>query len=124
MRGDARTLTERRARAERLPICGGSERVVKFGVGCGKPIGSLDELYRCATCNVPMHVGCLRRHFGPGDGPLPTRVEEIAAKLLAQDAAAVSEVEERERQHAEEIQAIVSALPGHPNGRGVLEDER
>lgn len=69
---------------EALPLCGGSESVINFGVGCGKQIESLHDLYRCATCDVPMHLGCLRRHFyGTEDGPLPTRVEEIAKELLA-----------------------------------------
>lgn len=68
-----------------LPICGGSERVVQFGVGCGQPIVSIDDLYRCATCSIPMHVDCLRRHFGPGDGPPPTRVEQVAMELRELD---------------------------------------
>jgi hypothetical protein len=91
--------------SEALPICGGSESVVRFGVGCGKPIRSVEDLYRCATCNVPMHVGCLRRHFGPGDGPLPTRVEELAMQLKAEADDRVAAAEQR----IDELRAALAA---------------
>lgn len=57
-------------------ICGRSERLVAFGVGCGLPIRIPGELYRCATCDVPMHKSCLVRHFNTW-ALMPTHSERL-----------------------------------------------
>lgn len=51
-----------------LPLCGyGWE-----GFGCGKPIESAADLYRCADCKTPFHHYCLVKHFGDG---VPREIE-------------------------------------------------
>jgi hypothetical protein len=65
-----------------LGICGGSDRIVAFGVGCGEPILSVAAFYRCAQCDVPMHRDCLRKHFSQ-DGPLTLTQQEWAQTEVA-----------------------------------------
>lgn len=45
-----------------LPLCGNGWH----GFGCGKPIESVRELFRCADCKVPFHHYCLIAHFADG----------------------------------------------------------
>jgi hypothetical protein len=46
-------------------------------VGCGKPIASLNALYRCTHCDVPFHKECADKHF-QGDNVL---TEEMVVEI-------------------------------------------
>jgi hypothetical protein len=58
---------------EPLPRCGDIGSPARFlaategfrpeDLGCGKPIDSLDALFRCVQCAVAFHRECARRHF-------------------------------------------------------------
>ncbi len=50
--------------SEPVAICGQNRFFQPLTVGgCGAPILTVGELYRCADCSVPFHRDCLRAHF-------------------------------------------------------------
>ncbi len=54
--------------AARRPVladtCGANQILPAARVGCGKPIETCAEVYRCTDCTVPFHRECAVRHFG------------------------------------------------------------
>lgn len=44
-------------------ICGDNIALPANVVGCGEPIYTCAEVYRCTDCNVPFHKDCAVRHF-------------------------------------------------------------
>jgi hypothetical protein len=68
---------ERRA-AGQGPICGENTGPVDADlVGCGRPIESLADVYRCTDCGVPFHRICAIRHFA-------TDTPEASAEMFAE----------------------------------------
>ena len=53
------------ATIERAPaaICGANATFPAERVGCGLPIGTCAEVYRCTDCSVPFHRDCANAHF-------------------------------------------------------------
>ena len=45
------------------PICGQNAVLPARIVGCGQPIETWDEVYRCTHCDVPFHKECANKHF-------------------------------------------------------------
>lgn len=58
-----------------LPLCGNPK--YGYAMGCGAPIESVPALYRCASCNLPMHKACLVQHFGDGLRAVPAQLEQL-----------------------------------------------
>jgi hypothetical protein len=56
-----------------LPLCS-----TLLDMGCGRPIETIRDLYRCAECAEPFHRDCIQRHFAAT--PAPDSVEERQAK--------------------------------------------
>lgn len=51
--------------ADPAAICGGNKFALDASrVGCGAPIVSCAEVFRCVDCSIPFHVECCIRHFG------------------------------------------------------------
>lgn len=48
--------------------CGENPLLPAALVGCGKPIHTCAEVYRCTDCGVPFHRECAKRHFGQDGG--------------------------------------------------------
>ena len=46
-----------------IAICGEGKIFPARIVGCGKPIETIDELYRCTHCGIPFHKDCAETHF-------------------------------------------------------------
>ena len=44
-------------------ICGQNPVFPAERLGCGKPIYTCAEVYRCTDCMTPFHRDCARRHF-------------------------------------------------------------
>jgi hypothetical protein len=56
--------TPQAAQAEPVVICGEAPVPIDADlIGCGKPIQSAAEVFRCADCGVPFHRQCAIRHF-------------------------------------------------------------
>ena len=52
------------------PVCATCGENVIFPaarVGCGKPIYTCNEVYRCTECHTPFHHECAVQHFGIHD---------------------------------------------------------
>ena len=45
-------------------ICGQNPVLPAGRVGCGQPIYTCAEVYRCTDCGVPFHRECAVKHFG------------------------------------------------------------
>lgn len=45
-------------------ICGQNPCFPPERMGCGEPIDTCAEVYRCTECSVPFHKKCAERHFG------------------------------------------------------------
>lgn len=43
-------------------ICGRNPVLAASLLGCGKPILTCAEVYRCVNCQTPFHKDCLHRH--------------------------------------------------------------
>ena len=59
------------ATIERAPaaICGANATFPAERVGCGLPIGTCAEVYRCTDCSVPFHRDCANAHFRTSGDP-------------------------------------------------------
>jgi hypothetical protein len=59
-------LNAARRRSIKPIVCGQNDAGVTFeeAGGCGQPITSVEQLYRCADCGVPFHRQCIKLHFG------------------------------------------------------------
>ncbi len=44
--------------------CGQNNVFPASRIGCGQPIYTCAEVYRCTDCGVPFHRDCALRHFG------------------------------------------------------------
>jgi hypothetical protein len=61
---------------KQLPVCGENPTPVDADlVGCGNPIESQEDVFRCTDCGVPFHRACAVRHF-------ETDTPEHAAKVF------------------------------------------
>ena len=45
-------------------ICGQNSVFPASRIGCGEPIYTCAEVYRCTDCGVPFHRECAIKHFG------------------------------------------------------------
>lgn len=45
-------------------ICGQNTVFPPERMGCGQPIATCAEVYRCTECSVPFHKRCAEKHFG------------------------------------------------------------
>jgi hypothetical protein len=45
-------------------ICGQNSLFPPERMGCGEPIATCAEVYRCTECSVPFHKKCAEKHFG------------------------------------------------------------
>ncbi len=50
-------------------ICGENPLLPPGRVGCGQPIFTCAEVYRCTECQTPFHRECAIRHFGDPEAP-------------------------------------------------------
>lgn len=49
-----------------MTLCGENETTARLRIanmGCGSPL-TIDNVFRCADCEVPFCIGCIRKHFG------------------------------------------------------------
>lgn len=57
--------------------CGENPFVPADAAGCGKPIYTCAEVYRCTHCKIPFHRDCALKHFSEhGPAGTITRVSE------------------------------------------------
>lgn len=49
--------------------------------GCGEPIATCAEVYRCVDCDVPFHRGCARRHFSVSKDEKDARIEQLERRV-------------------------------------------
>lgn len=47
--------------------CGKNPILPATRLGCGEPIYTCAEVFRCLDCGTPMHKGCLRAHCATSD---------------------------------------------------------
>jgi len=48
-------------------------------IGCGKPIATPAEVYRCTDCGIPFHRECAKRHFATDT---PENAQKVYAEQL------------------------------------------
>ena len=48
-------------------------------IGCGKPIATHAEVYRCTDCSIPFHRECAKRHF---ETDTPENAQKVYAEQL------------------------------------------
>ena len=95
-------------------VCGQSDTAVSLGItperigGCGKPITTCAEVYRCVECAVPFHRDCAKQHFAmSGNRWLLDKEEtQLEVKELKLDA----------RDHEATIALLLDALRSALNG--------
>lgn len=44
-------------------VCGENAVLPARISGCGLPILTITELYRCTDCDIPFHKNCAKKHF-------------------------------------------------------------
>lgn len=44
-------------------VCGENPFIAATEAGCGLPIKTCAEVYRCTDCDVPFHKECAKKHF-------------------------------------------------------------
>jgi len=67
-------------------VCGENPLGVASAVGCGKPIESDAEVYRCTDCTTPFHRVCAIQHFAAADAA-PVEVDWRASCIRAEERA-------------------------------------
>lgn len=70
-------------KTDAVAICGDNATLLAEFVGCGQPIGTIEELYRCTHCSVPFHRDCAEHHFKDSTVLTLQMVEEIEREARA-----------------------------------------
>lgn len=78
-------------------ICGANPTPIDADlVGCGKPIHSPEDVYRCTDCAVPFHRECAKRHFETDTPEHAAKVFEEQLRRLDNPIAATQQKKEGE----------------------------
>lgn len=85
-----------RKASEHGPTCGENIGPVDADlVGCGKPIESQSDVYRCTHCGVPFHRDCAEIHFAETSESASRVYDEQLRRLDAKAAQSPRQVEQR-----------------------------
>jgi hypothetical protein len=70
---------------ERAPAatCGENTLFPATRMGCGEPILTCAEVFRCTECAVPFHRTCADKHFGESAENRQATVDALSAKVVA-----------------------------------------
>jgi hypothetical protein len=56
-------------------VCGYNTILPAERVGCGEPMHTCAEVYRCTDCGTPFHRSCAVKHFGIAHGRFDSEVK-------------------------------------------------
>jgi len=57
------TIAELKATSAGGATCGTNPLFPPERLGCGRPIATCAEVYRCVDCSTPFHISCIKAHF-------------------------------------------------------------